>query len=82
MSLRNLYYSLGHKEQHLGSISWPSQMKTWAVKTTALACENIMLSARAHGYDSLPMEGYDGKKLKSFLGLSKHQHLVMVIALG
>lgn len=61
---------------------WSSQMKTWAVKTTALACENIMLSARAHGYDSLPMEGYDGKKLKSFLGLSKHQHLVMVIALG
>lgn len=61
---------------------WPRDLKSWAIKSTALACENIMLSARARGYDSLPMEGYDSKRLKKVLSLSKHQHLVMVIALG
>ena len=61
---------------------WPSQLKTWAIKSTALACENIMLSARARGFDSLPMEGYDSKRVRKILNLHKHQHIVMIIALG
>jgi nitroreductase len=38
-----------------------NDMKVWANKTAALACENIMLSLRAQGYDSCPMEGFDEK---------------------
>ncbi len=38
-----------------------SDMKVWAHKTAALACQNIMLSLRAQGYDSCPMEGFDEK---------------------
>lgn len=61
---------------------WPSDLKTWAVKSTALACENIMLSLRALGHDSLPMEGYDECRVKKLLGLGRHQHLVMIIGAG
>jgi nitroreductase len=41
-------------------------MAVWAHKTTALACENLMLSLRAFGYDSCPMEGIDSKESKNF----------------
>lgn len=61
---------------------WPSDLKLWATKTTSLACENIMLSARAQGYDSLPMEGFDEVRVKKLLNLNRKQHVVMVIALG
>jgi nitroreductase len=61
---------------------WPSQLKTWAVKTTALACENIMLSIRAQGFDTLPMEGFDAKRVKKLLKLGRHHHIVMVISAG
>jgi nitroreductase len=59
-----------------------SQMSTWAIKSTALACENIMLAARALGYDSCPMEGADSKRIKKILGLGSGAHFVMVISIG
>lgn len=59
-----------------------SQMRSWAIKSTALACENIMLSARALGYDSCPMEGADSKRIKKILGLGSGSHFVMVISIG
>ena len=33
-------------------------------KTTALACQNFMMSLVAEGFDSCPMEGFDEKKIK------------------
>lgn len=57
-------------------------MKTWAVKSTALGCENLMLSLRAYGFDSCPMEGYDSKRIKKILGLPRDAVVVMVIAAG
>jgi nitroreductase len=57
-------------------------MKVWAVKSTALACENIMLTARALGYDSCPMEGYDSKMIRNALSLESDASVVMVISLG
>ncbi len=60
-----------------------SQMITWAVKSTALACENLMLALRAYSFDSCPLEGMDVKKVKKILGLSvPGAHVVMVIAAG
>lgn len=59
-----------------------AQMKTWAVKSTALACKNIMLSARALGYDSCPMEGADSSRIKKILGVGSGSHFVMVISIG
>lgn len=61
---------------------WPSDLRTWAVKSCALGCENIMLSLRAQGHDSLPMEGLDEKRVKKMLKLGRHDHIVMAIAAG
>lgn len=59
-----------------------SQFK-WATKSTALACENLMIAAEALGFNTCPMEGFDGRRLSKFLGLSlKYHEIVMVIAIG
>lgn len=57
-------------------------IKIWAVKSTALACQNLMLSLRAYGYDTCPMEGYDSKRIKKILKLPKDAVVVMVISAG
>lgn len=55
----------------------------WAIKGTALACQNLMIAAEALGLNTCPMEGFDGARLAQYLGLSrKHQEIVMVIAIG
>jgi nitroreductase len=54
----------------------------WAVKTAALACENLMLALTAHGFDSCPMEGFDEPRVKRLLGLPSRAEIVMVIAAG
>ena len=57
-------------------------LKIWAVKTTALACENLMLALRAAGYDSCPMEGFDERRIRKLLDLPKDAVVVMVIGAG
>lgn len=59
-----------------------SGMATWAHKSTALACENFMLALRAHGFDSCPMEGMDGKRIKKLLELPRGAQVCMVISAG
>lgn len=55
----------------------------WATKSTSLACENLMIAAEAVGLNTCPMEGFDGRRLSRFLGLSSRYHeIVMVIAVG
>lgn len=59
-----------------------AQLRQWAVKTAALGAENLMLSLRAYGYDSCPLEGYDSKRIKKILGLPGDAVVVMVVAAG
>jgi nitroreductase len=55
----------------------------WATKNTSLACQNLMIAAEALGLNTCPMEGFDGRRLSKFLGLSPRFHeIVMVIAIG
>ena len=55
----------------------------WATKSTALACENLMIAAEALGLNSCPMEGFHNRRLSRFLHLTPRYHeIVMVIALG
>lgn len=51
-------------------------------KTTALACENFMLSLVDQGYASCPMEGFDECRVKRILGLGRNTHVVMLIGVG
>lgn len=62
--------------------SSPAELTTWAVKSTALACENLMLALRARGWDSCPMEGMDSRRVKKLLGLPGSAAVVMVVAAG
>src|SRR3974390_2133318 len=55
----------------------------WATKGTALACGNLMIAAEVLGWNTCPMEGFDGVRLGKFLGLSRRtQEIVMVVAIG
>ena len=55
----------------------------WAMKSTSLACENLMIAAEALGINTCPMEGFDGRRLSGYLGLCARYHeIVMVIAIG
>ena len=51
-------------------------------KTTALACQNFMLTLVAEGFDSCPMEGFDEKRIKKILKLNKNSHIVMIFGIG
>jgi len=57
-------------------------MQLWATKSSSLACENLMLALRAHGYDSCPMEGFDSRRLRKLLGLAPDAVINMVISAG
>ena len=59
-----------------------SDMRVWAHKTTALACENLMLSLRAFGLDSCPMEGMDERRIQKLLGLPRAAEVCMVVSAG
>ncbi|HLH10050.1 MAG TPA: nitroreductase family protein [Terriglobales bacterium] len=55
----------------------------WATKSTSLACQNLMIAAEALGVNTCPMEGFDGRRLSRYLGLSRRYHdIIMVIAVG
>ncbi len=59
-----------------------SEMKIWATKSTALACENLMLALRAHGFDSCPLEGFDEVRIRKILKLPRNRNVVMIVAAG
>ena len=51
-------------------------------KTTALACQNFMMSLVAEGFDSCPMEGFDEIRIKKILKLNWTSHVVMIFGIG
>ncbi|MBC7712516.1 MAG: nitroreductase family protein [Rhizobacter sp.] len=57
-------------------------INVWAVKSCALACENLMLAFRSYGYDTCPMEGFDSWRAKKAIGLKGCAEIVMVIGAG
>lgn len=59
-----------------------AEMRTWAVKSTALAAENFMLAMRAHGYDTCPMEGFDETRVRRLLKLPRGAIVTMIIGAG
>ncbi len=59
-----------------------ADMRVWAHKSTALGCQNLMLSLRAFGYDSCPMEGVDTTRVGKLLGLPRTAEICMVISAG
>ena len=65
-----------------GGNSSIADLRVWMHKSTALACENLMLAFRAYGYDSCPMEGFDEKKISKLLKLPRSAEPCMIISAG
>ncbi len=62
-----------------------ADMRVWAHKSTALGCENFMLSIRAQGYDTCPMEGFDEVRVREVLGelgQEKGSEVCMIFSVG
>lgn len=57
-------------------------MRVVVHKSAALAAQTFMLSMKAEGYDSCPMEGFDSKRVKNFLRLPKEAEICMIISVG
>lgn len=51
-------------------------------KSVALAAQTFMLAVKAYGYDTCPMEGFDSKRIKKYLKLSRKAEINMVISVG
>jgi len=51
-------------------------------KSCALAAQTFMLSIAAEGFHSCPMEGFDEKRVKKFLGLPNGSEINMIISVG
>lgn len=59
-----------------------ADMRIWAVKSTALAAENLMLAFQSHGYASCPMEGFDETRLRKVLDIPRAAIPIMLLAVG
>lgn len=51
-------------------------------KTCGLAAQTFMLAMASEGYDTCPMEGFDGRKVKDMLNLPWGAEINMVISCG
>ncbi len=77
-----LFWCLAWKKPMPRGPAGKSDMRVWAHKSTALACENLMLAFRAYGYDSCPMEGIDEARIRKLLQLPRSAEISMVISAG
>ena len=77
-----VFFLLGLRKPMPRGPSSKADMRVWAHKSTALACQNLMLSLRAFGFDSCPMEGMDPVRIGKLLGLSRGAEVCMVISAG
>lgn len=60
-----------------------SDMRVWSNKSTALACENLMLAFRAYGYDTCPIEGLDHRRVRRMLNVPYGKgEVCMAISVG
>lgn len=59
-----------------------SEVELWAAKSAALACENLVLAFRAHGYDTCMMEGFDELRVRKLLKLGDGAFPIMVVGAG
>ena len=59
-----------------------SDVKVIVHKSAALAAQTFMLSMKAEGYDSCPMEGFDSVRVKKFLSLPSVAEITMIVSVG
>lgn len=60
----------------------PALQREEAVRSGALAAMSLMYAAKARGWDTGPMIGFDAAKVSAFLGLDAQTVPVMLVVLG
>ncbi len=58
------------------------EKRVWTMRSSVLACQQLMLAATALGLDSGPMEGFDAEKVRPAFEIPEAYELVMLISLG
>ncbi len=79
---RGYFFFKGLKQPTMRGPVNEADMKVWAIKSTSLACQTLMLAFQSEGYDSCPMEGFDPCRLKKLLNLPRDADTVMVLGVG
>lgn len=57
-------------------------MQEVAIKSAALAAQNLVLALTAKGHQTCMMEGFDETRVRRVLNISRQNRIVMVIAVG
>lgn len=79
---RQLVRLVGLRKALMRTPNSRADMRLWAVKSTALAAQNLMLAFQSHGYATCPMEGFDEVRLRRVLDIPRQAMLIMLLAVG
>ncbi|MHB9797096.1 nitroreductase family protein [Pseudomonas sp. MT3] len=79
---RVLFSVLGLRRALMRQPNSHAEMRLWAVKSTALAAQNLMLALQSHGYATCPMEGFDDVRLRKVLPMPRRAVPIMLLAVG
>lgn len=81
-SLKQIVSAVGGAFQPIPREVTATDMRIVVHKSVALAAQTFMLSMKAEGYDSCPMEGFDSRRVKKFLGLPRAAEITMIVSVG
>ncbi|MCP8463214.1 nitroreductase family protein [Pseudomonas sp. ZM23] len=79
---RVLYAFVGQRRALMRQPNSHAEMRLWAVKSTALAAQNLMLALQSHGLATCPMEGFDEVRLRKVLEIPRRAVPIMLLAVG
>lgn len=79
---RVLYSIVGLRRALMRQPNSHAEMRLWAVKSAALAAQNLMLALQSHGFASCPMEGFDEVRLRKVLQIPRRAVPIMLLAAG
>ena len=80
--LKKLYVTIGGMSKPTVREVTSIDKKVTIHKSVGLAAATFMMSVRAEGYDTCPLEGFDSKQVKKMLGLPRCAQINMIIAVG
>jgi len=79
---RLLFWGIGLRRPMVRGLFTRADQRVWAVKSAALASENLMLAFVSHGYDTCPMEGFDAVRVRKLFGIPRGEEIVMIVGAG
>lgn len=59
-----------------------ADLREWAAKQAALSAMNFMLACQAQGIATVPMEGFDERRVKRLLGIPGDCGVFLIVAAG